>query len=135
MSKLYSPSTRGFYSEEVHGKSIPADALEISDEEWMALLDAQARGRVIRPGADGKPFADDLNDEELALSRKLARDSLLAETDWLVARHRDEIEAERSTTLSAENYKSLQRWRADLRDFTEDPNFPRVQFPPRPAGI
>ena len=76
--KFYSPSTRGFYSEDVHGarrvqvmqgededrrlvevdnptSKIPADAVEITDEEWAALLEGQATGKVIQPGANGHP--------------------------------------------------------------------------------
>lgn len=28
----------GFYSEEIHGENIPADAIEITDEQWLDLL-------------------------------------------------------------------------------------------------
>lgn len=37
----YSPTTKGFYTPEVHGENIPADAVEITDAEYSALLDGQ----------------------------------------------------------------------------------------------
>ncbi len=53
---LYSPSVGGFYLPAVH-KTIPADAVEVSDAEYKALFSEQAKGMEIRPGAGGKPIA------------------------------------------------------------------------------
>jgi hypothetical protein len=54
----YSPSTRGFYQEGFHAPtSIPADVVEITAEEYAALLQAQAQGLVIQPGEGGRPEA------------------------------------------------------------------------------
>ncbi|MDF3935348.1 DUF4376 domain-containing protein [Pseudomonas citronellolis] len=52
---FYSRATGGFYSSDIHGDSIPADAVEISDAEYAALLAGQAAGRVIQADADGHP--------------------------------------------------------------------------------
>lgn len=30
---------RGFYSKEIHGDNIPAEAVEITDAQWMELID------------------------------------------------------------------------------------------------
>jgi hypothetical protein len=53
----YSPITKSFYHPAVHGSNIPTDAVEITDEEHRALLAAQARGKTIRPDANGYPVA------------------------------------------------------------------------------
>jgi hypothetical protein len=135
MSKYWSPSDKGFYDDEIHGDDKPGDVVEITDEEHASLLEAQSRGRIIDTGKDGKPIARDLNDKELSVGRKRARDQLLTETDWLVNRHRDEIDSDITTTLSSDQYRSLQEWRVALRNLTEHPDFPRVQFPTRPEGI
>lgn len=37
--------------------TIPADAVEISDEDYKQLLELQTSGHVIQPGEDGKPVA------------------------------------------------------------------------------
>lgn len=44
---FYSPSTRGFYTKQIHGRSIPADAIEISNEHHQRLILAQAQGHGI----------------------------------------------------------------------------------------
>lgn len=52
----FSKSTRGFYSQEIHGDNMPADVVEITAEEHAALLHGQAQGKVIDADADGRPF-------------------------------------------------------------------------------
>ena len=56
---LYSPSTKGFYIAAVHGVAIPADAVQIDDAHYAALMSAQAAGQVIVPGPSGAPVAVD----------------------------------------------------------------------------
>lgn len=131
----YSPSARGFYSSAVK-VVIPQDAVEITEEEKSALLEAQSRGKIIIPGKDGKPSLRDPNNTERAAGRISARNQMLTETDWMVNRHRDELEVEDGkTTLSRETYIALQEWRAALRAMSNHPDFPNIQFPPRPAGV
>ena len=55
----YSKTTRGFYDSEIHGDAVPTDAVEITAEEHMALLNAQAAGKAIVPDVDGRPIAVD----------------------------------------------------------------------------
>ena len=131
MSKFYSKSTGGFYTLDIHDKDqIPIDAVEISDEAWRELLDAQSRGQQIVAGTHGGPVAVDRDPTSGLLA---SRDTALRETDWLVARHRDEVEIDpRHTTLTGEQYSALQQWRRSLRNITSHPDFPRVGLPERP---
>ena len=55
---LYSSETGGFYDRAIH-KEIPADAVEITTEEWQELLDGQAAGKIIVAGKGGKPELQD----------------------------------------------------------------------------
>jgi hypothetical protein len=55
----YTPSTCGFYLPEIHGKNIPADAVEITDAQYAALLDGQEAGQIITAGEDGMPVLVD----------------------------------------------------------------------------
>lgn len=55
----YAPSTGAFYAPEIHGASIPDDAVNITPDEHEALLAAQASGKRITPGANGRPVAQD----------------------------------------------------------------------------
>lgn len=52
----YSRSTRGFYSKEVHGDSIPVDAVEISTDLYTGLLNSQANGDIIQSDENGFPI-------------------------------------------------------------------------------
>jgi len=132
MTKFYSPQTGGFYSPDIHHKdSIPADAFELTDEQWQELLNQQSQGMEIRPGTHGGPVAVMPDPARGLLSR---RDQALRETDWLVARHRDEVELEVPTTLSGEDYRRLQKWRADLRNLPAHPDFPHLTLPPNPLS-
>lgn len=56
---FYSKTTGGFYSRDIHGEAIPADAVEITSEEHVALMDAQSQGKIIQPDIDGNPVAVD----------------------------------------------------------------------------
>ena len=57
MKTYYSGSTGGFYREDVHGTAIPPDAVQISEEDWHALLNAQSAGMAIQPDENGRPAA------------------------------------------------------------------------------
>ena len=57
----YSKINGGFFSREIHGDNIPADAVEITDEEHRELLEGQSRGRIISADATGRPFLTDLS--------------------------------------------------------------------------
>lgn len=52
---LYSKSTNGFYSHEVHGSNIPYDAVEISREKYAELIDGQGCGNRIISDDNGCP--------------------------------------------------------------------------------
>lgn len=55
----YSKSTGGFYDSSLHGDNIPADAVEITDEEHAALLAGQSNGKRIIADANGYPALSD----------------------------------------------------------------------------
>ena len=67
-------------------------------------------------------FAPDL--DALAADARAKRDALLDSTQRYVDRHRDELDAGVSTTLSAETYAALQTYRQALRDLTAQAAFP-----------
>lgn len=55
----YAKSTGGFYSAEIHGDNIPADAVEITADDHAALLAGQAQGKSIVADASGRPVLAD----------------------------------------------------------------------------
>ena len=56
---LYSATTGGFYSAEIHGDNIPADAVEITEAEHAALIEGQSQGKIISADKNGKPVLKD----------------------------------------------------------------------------
>lgn len=56
---FYSASLQGFYSLDIHGQNIPADAVEITAELHAALMDGQSAGRRIVADAEGFPVLAD----------------------------------------------------------------------------
>lgn len=58
---FYSQTTGGFYSDAVQTPDqIPADAVELTDDAYQALLAAQSDGQQITPDAQGAPEATDV---------------------------------------------------------------------------
>lgn len=54
---------------------------------------------------------------------KINVSSVLTDTDWLVQRHKEEVDAG-STTLTSEEYQSLVQYRASLRALTNSDLYP-----------
>ncbi|WP_407059061.1 phage tail assembly chaperone [Ralstonia syzygii subsp. celebesensis] len=117
---------------------IPVDAVEITRDEHRALLAAQSQGKVITTGPDGKPIAVDPPPptvEGRAASLRAQRDQLLDDTQWMVVRHRDQVEADLATSLSADQFKRLLAYRQALRDLPAQVGFPDVAMPELPADL
>lgn len=56
---LFSKTTNGFYDLEIHGQNVPVDAVEISSELYLALIDGQTMGKLIVSDENGYPFLVD----------------------------------------------------------------------------
>ncbi len=56
---FYSKNTGGFYDSKIHGKNIPADAIEVPDQLYAELFAGQSDGRQITSDADGYPILVD----------------------------------------------------------------------------
>ena len=52
------------------------------------------------------------------------RDGVISSTEWLVTRHRDELDMQRPTTLTAEQFAQLLTYRQELRDWPLALQFP-----------
>lgn len=138
MTIKFSKETRGFYDSAMHGTNIPDDAVEVSAEEFDALFAAQAAGKLIVGDDNGLPIAIDQppkTAEELAFSMRDVRDTLIAATDWLTQRHRDELDLGRETTLPSAVYLELLTYRQALRDLPLVDGFPELDMPTIPAAI
>lgn len=82
-SMFYSKSTGGFYTTEIHGDNIPADVVEITAEQHVALTEGQNSGKVITSDENGFPILIDpvITPEQLAAIERVWRDGELDRAD------------------------------------------------------
>lgn len=134
----YSKSLAGFYDDALH-PTIPGDAVEVSVGLHAQLMRMQSEGKEIIGDERGHPIAVDpapLKKHQLESIARVQREESLRATDWLVARHRDEIDAGGNTTLSTEQVGQLQDYRKALRDWPEMAGFPESEtMPTRPGWL
>lgn len=84
-----SKTTRGFYDAAIHGNNMPADVVEITNEEHAALLEGQSQGKFIDFDEAGHPFlADPLppTAEQVQAQTNAESRAYLLSTDWYVIR-------------------------------------------------
>jgi len=110
-----------------------SDLIEISIEHYQSLLEAQSNSMRIGLDDSGRPaaiapFGPSI--ETLRENDRCWRDYQLKQTDGMVNRHRDELEAGQATTLSVEHYRALQAYRGALRDWPEHSSFPDISARP-----
>ncbi|NWB31616.1 phage tail assembly chaperone [Pseudomonas gingeri] len=74
---------------------------------------------VSKPSEDDKKTA-------LAETERLWRDTQLGQTQWLVARSRDEIDLGLNAALSVDQLRDVQVYRQSLRDWPASPLFPEM---------
>lgn len=90
------------------------DQLDLVHDDMVAMTTEE-----IELHKNPKPTSEQLADEA-----RLKRDQLLSDTQWLVQRHRDQIEVAEPTTLTADQYKVLLTYRQALRDVSTQTGFP-----------
>ncbi|AOK53453.1 phage tail protein [Burkholderia stagnalis] len=117
-----------------HGTSV----IDISNERWLDLINAQSTGkRLVVNGAGEAVALDPLppTRAEIASAKRAQRDTALGATDWLVARHQDEKLLGNGTTLTADQFVMLLGYRQSLRECSAMPNWPDVTLPSPPPFV
>lgn len=122
MKILFCAETMGFYPGGLTGAAVGRPAVEVSKDEYMALL-----GRVIEGDEHGMPrlalpvppAIAQLQDQE-----RTWRDQTLAVTEGLRDRHRDQLEIGVTTTLTPEQFTELLVYMQTLRDWPQSDAFP-----------
>lgn len=120
----YSKQTNGFYTREIHGDNIPADAVEITPEQHAALLQGQSEGKVITADENGYPILQDPpqpTPEQLAATVRAERDRLIESVRWRLERHSDELALGIEPT---EPLETLLQYTQALRDIPQQAGFP-----------
>lgn len=139
MTEFYfSPSRVAFYPRDLRSvyeaadDGWPADCAPVKRETYKNLMLELAQGKHLYADGNGLPGAklpDPLTASEQAAVERTWRDRQIEATDALVLRHRDELEMG-PTTLASEQYKELQLYRNQLREWPEDELFPSFQGRP-----
>lgn len=134
MTKFYSASTNGFYSEEMNGDTIPEDAIEITDEEWGALLDGQSKGKLISSDKKGRPVLKDYpapTAEQLAVIAASEKAKLLALATIAIDPLQDAADLEIATDKEAASLKAWKTYRVMVNriDTSKAPN---IDWPKAP---
>lgn len=114
---FYSPSKNAFFNSVINAGGIPEDAVLLTVEEYLI---ATQSGKPIKPGEDGKPVLidDDQSYEWHKQNAKLHRNSLLSQSDWVVA-----AANERGESVSVE----WQEYRQKLRDYQNIEGYPYIE--------
>lgn len=107
----------------------------VTAERHRELFAALAEGKTLVPNADGAPtIADplpvDSTPAALARLERAWRDVELSSVVWLRERHRDQLEIETPTTLTAEQFKELLVYMQALRNWPQSPDFPDTHLRP-----
>ncbi|WP_455928909.1 phage tail protein [Pseudomonas fluorescens] len=129
---IYSSKTTGLFHDADLGGEMPADAIEISPELHTDLLRGQSGLMMINFETEPPSLVErpPTSAEQLAEVERHWRDGQLSKTDGMVARHRDELESGVSTTLKADQYTEMQRYRHQLRDWPQGDDFPLAEHRP-----
>lgn len=108
---FYSARARGFYSREIHGESMPPDAVEITAEQHAQLLAGQSAGKLIDADAFGLPVLRDPPPPPPLSRAEIERRRLNAYADPVAGSDRYFAEAQRESLLgnteAAEAAKAL----------------------------
>lgn len=128
MTITYSPSTRGFYTSDIHGENFPPDVVAVSAEAYATLMAGQSQGKEIRPGAGGAPELFDAPDaspvdqiaalEAESMLPRVAREFMLAGIELEASRNVPPITTEQlyAANIGYKKLKDLDDEIAALRD-------------------
>lgn len=143
MKFYFSPSTTTFFRSDIHGEpgsddcSMPDEVREVSVEVFERMLRVREQGGRVIPDEDGLPIAAPPllpTSEELAEKERRWRDRVISTTEWIVTRHRDEVDMGQETMITPEQFSELLRYRQALRDWPTVEGFPNVDLRPNPPG-
>ncbi|EOZ7480728.1 tail fiber assembly protein [Enterobacter asburiae] len=131
----YAKSTGGFYTPAINGKNIPDDAIEITEDEYLGLLQAQADGKIITSDDKGNPVAIDpppLTQEELVAQAEREKASLLKQATNSIAPLQDASDLGIATDEEIKQLTDLKKYRVQLMR-VDTSKAPAFEWPTYPA--
>lgn len=131
----YSKTAAGFFCKSIHGGDIPADSVEISDEQYILLLDGQSSGKIIEADKSGVPV---LRDSILPSKRDLVDAELstcFAQASREIEVLGDAVALGMATQSESDAYTSWRHYRVLLSRVKSDPAYPDVALPEQPKKV
>ena len=116
--------TYGFYLENKGLKS----SVELTDDEHMALMDAQAEGKVIVFHEGAKPTLQappPPSDDDLAKEARQKRDARINAIQWRIERYEQQKTLGIKTDDTDDWYKAALAYVQGLRDMPKQKGFPK----------
>lgn len=164
---FYSASRLGFFTESMHGaltrlapdpdwapseesetippmvevivreSMIPADAVELSADEYRMLIDGQAQCQEIVPGPDGRPILvppPAPTPEQLAGRAGAERDRLLSEAAIRIAPLQDAVDIGEATAADEAALLAWKQYRVKLNRISQQEGYPStIEWPQKPG--
>jgi hypothetical protein len=109
MAYFYSPTTSGFYVDEIH-KKMPEDVVAVTDAEYRYLMEGQALGKIIVWKSRRVQLADFVPPAVSWEDIRAKRDTILTKCDWTQMP---------DNQLDAETKETWLVYRQALRNITE----------------
>ncbi|BBE09983.1 Uncharacterized protein MCB1EB_1822 [Mycoavidus cysteinexigens] len=138
MTFYYSKSQPGFYTREMHGDTIPKDAVPITDEEYHALYEELAKGKMLQSDHRGYPIAIDrppITPEQWAEIHLSQRRALIIETLVKSTPLQDAVDLERATDEEKQRLKAWKLYRIKLSRIEQQSGFPtKIDWPKAPEA-
>jgi hypothetical protein len=132
MQRYYSQTTQTTYLSGVHA-TMPDDAVKITEARFLEVIVNPPAGKARGHDGDGLPILIDRPEPDFQLLVERARqwrDGVIGLVQWLISRHRDEIELGLPTTLTPGQFSELLLYVQSLRDWPAAPSFPEPQSRP-----
>ncbi|HMT03023.1 MAG TPA: hypothetical protein PKD00_06910 [Burkholderiales bacterium] len=112
MQYYYSPQSKGFYVDNIHGANIPNDGVKINQKQYTEFFAKQSSGKFTWD-FNGKSFIYTeviINYEEIAKTQLIAKAKiLLLESDWQVL-------PDKFNNYSLTKQKAIIEYREQLRE-------------------
>lgn len=116
----------------------PDDGVDVGEDIFLQFkIDAPPAG-MMASDDNGYPCwiaSPSLSRESIMVICRARRDAALADTGWIVERHRDQLDQQIVTTITAEKYTELLTYRQILRDWPAQPGWPDIEMPEAPEWL
>lgn len=133
MNYYFSKSELGFYCDEVN-EAIPTDAVEISEDVYLSLLEGQSKGKFISADSAGTPVLTDPPEPtqvELVAQAEDKRTALMEEANASITPLQDAADLDIATDEEMESLRAWKRYRVLLNRF-DTSKVPDIEWPDKP---